>query len=139
MEDLNELRVKIYKLQNDVGNKVNNLNQGGCIHFAYYFKKALAEHNIPSKVVLCDDNVSNFDSRIKKLDSFSHIMIYVKGIGYIDGYKTIPNRKVIKTLYKYVRITDKVNLDILRNRNIWNHTYKKSNNTKLEKLITLYI
>lgn len=137
--DIDNLRVTIYDLQNDIASEIRNLNSGGCIHFALYMKKALDANNIPNKVVLCDKYSSAFTSKVKNLDSFSHIMIYIKGIGHIDGYRIIPKRKNVKAMFSNVKVTNKVNLAAICDLDIWNTDYNRENNHRLEQLVNDYI
>lgn len=133
---MEELALKIKELQKVINSKIEGLNNGGCIHFAYYFSKRLTELKIPHKIFFTD-NAKPIDLRLKQFQAVWHVMIYIKDIGYIDGYKII-NRKLIGfercRFYKHSNPSNN-KLDTFRNNGEWNYRYDKSQNTKLSSII----
>jgi hypothetical protein len=124
------LEKQISKLQKDIKNNVNNINRGGCIHFAYFLSKKLTFLKIPHKIVLCCS--SPISPRLE--EGVNHVFVSVGNIGFIDGvstYKYIPDRyyytKNIKSLQK---------IDRYRNMSYcWSDLYDVKNNILVEKLI----
>lgn len=133
--DITVLQSQIVKLQERINSNISEINFGGCIHFAYYFSKKLNELNIPHKVFF--GNYDSIDLRYEYLDSVNHVMIYIEGIGYIDGKKTLtssPNYRYKRCL----KVSEK-KLNTMRKTCDWNNWYETSNNTYLSKLINKFI
>ena len=132
--ELVELERKIAIIQEKLSQKISTLNNGGCIHFAYYFSLALKRLKIPYKVYLAH-SWRPIGNTYATFIAVSHVVVYVEGIGYIDGHNTDFS---IKEQYKYCRQT-KLNLDILRSSYKWNDAYRWKNNKTLEKIINTYL
>lgn len=133
---IEKLEDQIFNMQQKLRCKVYELNNGGCIHFAYYFSEALKKLNIPYKVYLTHawGKIGNTYATFRAV---SHVMVYVEGIGYIGGHDTI-EKEDVKINYRYC-VRTKLNLDNLRNNYEWNSMYNLQNNIKLEKIINTYI
>lgn len=127
---LNQIKL----MQSEIIDNIDNLNSGGCIHFAYYCSKRLTQLKIKHKVLF-----ASFNSKIKytydDFESVSHVMVYIPRVGYFDGYKF---EKDVKSNYKYLKFLD-LNLNILRNEYPWNDFYNTKQNRKLETIINNYI
>lgn len=123
-------------MQKKIQKTIPRLNSGGCIYFANYFSKALDRLNIPNQVYFVykkgEDSLS-----LKNFCGVTHVVVYIKGIGFVDGYRTYTDMKQLKEYYfnlfnvKKVRI----NLDKIVDRKYWNPKYNTDYNTKLSKII----
>ena len=123
---------KINKLQEEICKSVKNLNFGGCCRFAYYFSEKLKKLNIPHSIYFVD-NCIKLPSTLVKFKTPQHVYVYIKDIGFIDGYKTVKqnnyknktkiNYKVEKALYK----------------GVWNNTYNPNQDKELIYLINKII
>lgn len=134
-DDVNVLQSQIKKVQDGIYSKVYNINQGGCIHFAYYLSKRLNKLKIPHKVFF--GNYSRIDLRYEYFESVSHVMIYIDGIGYIDGTDIL----VTSPYHSYkrcVKVSEK-KLNTMRNYYEWNNWYDLKQNSTVSKLINKYI
>lgn len=131
-----ELREIIKKIQTELIDEVPLLNRGGCVHFANIFSRELSKLHIFHKIVVCSHNKQDLLYSLKKEDSFSHVMIYINKIGYIDGHVTHQNLEYNAS--KAV-ITDKINLSNNIKNGAWNSDYKLSNNKKVEEIIMKYL
>ena len=114
--------------------KIPYLNNGGCVHFAYYLSNELSRYGYDYKIYGFFDQT--FDTTEKYIEIFnfegaSHIVLYIKDIGYFDGkiiledpYKFYPHPKMysISELPK-----ERIDLNEIRNRKrLWNSDYEKS-------------
>lgn len=132
----------IYNMQAEIEKKIHCLNNGGCIHFAYYFSKALKLANVPHKIVLA--NQEPIDVRYEYFESVSHVMVYIPEIGYIDGYELFPTKRSYFDLWdderykRHLHLSNK-KLNNLRNNYRWNPMYSRDQNMKLEKIIQKHI
>ena len=124
---IRRLHSKIVSIQRELKDKIHTLNYGGCIHFAYYLSDALNTIGIPHKVYFCDYYTENLGNSFKTFDSCYHVVVYVKGIGFIDGHFTKR-----KSPYPYNRVY-KFDLDRARKIYSWNRTYSKSNGNLIIK------
>lgn len=123
---------EISKLHEILKVEIPTLNNGGCIHFAYYMSKRLKELNVPHSVYLFD-YIPVYNT-YKHFQSVTHVGVYIPGIEGFDGHKFKPFKK----LYDYKRKVT-LNLDRLRNDYKWCEVYDCNNNQKLEKFINTYI
>lgn len=128
--DRNTLKQSIIEIQKSLKKDVRLLNDGGCVHFAYYFSKKLKEHNINHKIVLYDCYEKPFEA-LQSFGGISHVSIYIKGIGYIDGHSTYKLRQQKSVLIK----PEHLNLNTIRNFNGWNKSYELENNSIVRKVI----
>ena len=128
------LRERIIKMQNDIRFKIDCMNQGGCVHFAYYFSKRLRELGIDHKIAFgCYDKI---DLTYNYYIPSAHLMVYIPEIGFIDGINTsnsinYPRRRVVS-----MSLTK---LDYFRSELEWNSCYETKQNSKLEKIINKFI
>lgn len=121
--DRNTLVEKISKLQKFNKRNICDLNQGGCIQFAYYFSKELKKLKVNHEVVLLDY------STIKKyyfeaFISVNHVLVYIPTIGYVDGINTYSEEYLFKK-YDLSPIPDKFPLNKYRLKANWNTDYNK--------------
>jgi hypothetical protein len=132
----------VYKMQVDIRKSIHSLNNGGCIHFAYYFSKALKSVNIPHRILLT--NQEPIDIRYDYFEPVSHVLVYIPGIGYIDGYELFPTQVSYfdqwsnERYQRHFNLTNK-KLNNLRNDYQWNRNYSISQNRRLEKIIQKHI
>ena len=131
------MKDKIKKLQREIFQEISCINQGGCIHFAYYFSKRLRELGIEHSVAF--RQTTQFDLTYAGYAPSQHVAIYIEGIGYIDGVSTIQD---FKEDYYIVRVSKSVSLKKLnyfRNEYEWNDLYDTEQNHKVEQLINKHI
>ena len=131
--DIERLKERIILIQNELNSKVYSLNSGGCIHFAYYLCSALETLGIPHKPYFCD--WYDLGTTYSTFSSCDHVMVYIPGIGYVDGHKTRED------LSEYRRKRNiKLNLHKLRTNYSWNPYYKKGvYNKVVSKTIKKYL
>lgn len=131
MKDLKKI---VKNIQEKLKQKVDSLNSGGCIHFAYYFSDVLTVLGIDHKVYYFNKSWDGPVSRsYRDFEAVSHVMVYIDDIGYIDGYKTL-SLKEVKNVYSY-KSTHKFDLHRLRSKYPWNYTYNKRQNSKVKNVI----
>ena len=128
---------KINKLQKEILKKIKCINQGGCIHFAYYFSKRLRELGIKHSIVFQHDTY--FTLTYKNYIPSHHVVVYIEGIGYIDGESTMQSFEDGMSVVRFSERISLTKLDYFRNKFEWNFIYDKSQNRKVEKLINKYI
>ena len=131
------MKDKIKKLQREIFKEISWINNGGCIHFAYYFSKRLRELGIEHSVAF--RHKTQFDLTYARYGPSQHVAIYIEGIGYIDGESTVQD---FKEDYYIVRVSKSVSLkklDYFRNEYKWNNLYDTEQNRKVEQLIYKYI
>lgn len=142
--DLLELKERVELMQSDIRSTIENVNCGGCIHFAYYFTEALKKIGHPYKVFFCN---TRWDNRVgRSYDTFlpvNHVLVYVEKIGFIDGTDTIEakeynHKQVIKRVYYYHNVL-KLNLNKLRSKYTWCYLYDKAQNNTLSAIVNNYI
>jgi hypothetical protein len=133
---MDSLEMQIETLQYNIRNRIKYINSGGCIHFAYYFSKRLKELGIAHKVLFTD--WCRIDITKHCSDGAAHVMIYLESIGYVDGMKTGWSKNSDERYYRCVNTTLR-KLNMLRNKQMWNTCYDKSQNRLVEKLINTYI
>lgn len=129
-------------MQKDIKKSIALLNNGGCIHFAYYFSMALKKANIEHKIWL--SNEDPIDIRYDYFNPVAHVMVFIPEIGYIDGYNLYSTKKSYSSLWSGEKYSNhfklsSVKLDKLRNNYIWNYCYQKTQNSKLEKIIQKHV
>ena len=128
----------INALQIELRDKIEELNSGGCIYFAYYFSKRLRELQIPHKIVFCDYS-KYLPDLIKKEVAMNHVMVHINNIGYIDGHDTFKTKKTVPYRCIEKRSLKQVNLDNFINNGCWSNCYDKNDNIYLESAINKYI
>lgn len=117
--------------------KNENINYGGCIHFAYYLSEELKKHNIDHKIIAVDSD----EDAIENADycAFSHVMIWISNIGYVDAQNTFKTKKQMMSKWNrryYFNISDRIDLNEIRNiEYIWNDSYDKRYNSILSRVI----
>jgi len=132
----------IKEMQSKIRTSIRHLNAGGCIHFAYFFSKALKSQGIGHSIFLC--NQEPIDISYDYFESVSHVLVHIPKIGYIDGYdlystkKSYLNRYDDEVYHRHYKFSDR-KLDKFRNNYRWNPAYSKRQNTKLDKIIKQYI
>lgn len=122
------LEEQIQNLQQKIRYNINNLNYGGCCYFAYYFSERLKELNIPYSIYF--EDYFSLESTLKNFSTPSHVFVFIEGIGFIDGYKTLSQKERQKS---YVKIRYKLKKALVRGD--WNDHYKTKQNRLLKKLI----
>lgn len=129
---LSELRDSIGLIQVRLSNEVIFLNNGGCIHFAYYFSKRLRKLGIDHKIVLCNSYNINPFSYLQQAGGINHVMVYIRGVGYIDGHNTY---STLERLHHNIHYKN-INLGIIRNFNGWSPYYNsKKYNPIVRKVV----
>ena len=128
---------KINKLQKEISKEIKCINQGGCIHFAYYFSKRLRELGIKHSIVFQHDTY--FTLTYKNYIPSRHVVVYIEGIGYIDGESTMQSFEDGMSVVRFSERISLTKLDYFRNKFEWNFMYDESQNREVEKLINKYI
>lgn len=132
---------QVFEMQSEILASINHINNGGCIHFAYFFSRALKAAKIPHKV--CFFNYDPISLGYLSFESVSHVMIYIPNIGYIDGYHTYKSRKDYFKKYdeQYQKIVNisLVKLNYFRRTKSWNHTYPTRQNSLLSKIVNKHV
>ena len=114
------------------------INNGGCIQFAYYLSCQLKQHGIKHAWVFIDRE--EYDYQNLFIDGCHHVMIYIPSVGYVDGEITIQelDPKYEKDQVGYISSSqiDLEGMRILKDEPyVWNYTYQKSYNYQLEEII----
>lgn len=127
-------------MQEEIHSEIQYLNNGGCAKFAYFLSRNLTKLNIPYQITLCDDNEECIDEGFMGDYEVMHVLVYLPGIGHVDGYKTCTKSELFER-YGEVK-TDFYDLSDLEhyafNRN-WNTFYDTYQNELLESIINKYI
>lgn len=127
------LRSIIKSMQRELRQAIPNLNFGGCIHFAYYFTKALKKAGIDYKVY--GFHHSPIGKTYETFGSIAHVTVWIENIGFVDGHET--DGHYIDYDYKnHIKLK---NLNRLRYEYEWNPSYDLEDNEVLEKIINKYI
>lgn len=120
------------------------LNHGGCIHFAYFMSKGLSELGVNHKIIgLFNISYGGFNKNFDFVKEFiedgcSHLLIYIKGIGYFDGTDFIKHPSDFDRRYEYFIRELPLHLDyndIRKNKRIWNSSYDRTYNKFIERVI----
>lgn len=131
-----ELKSKIESMQEELCDRIYSLNSGGCIHFAHYFSKALKNLGVPYKIYALDRNELYFSS-YGNFHSVNHVVVYVEGIGYIDGHETVKDPRESYRYRRHIKLKD---TDRLRFDYDWSPFYSGGYyNPILEKIVNKYI
>ena len=129
------LRDIISNIQSSIKNE--RINSGGCIHFAYYLSEELKKHNVDHKIIAVDSDENAVETA--NWYAFSHVMIWVSNIGYVDAERTYKTKKQMMSKWNkryYFNISDKIDLNEIRNiKYIWNSFYDKRYNSILSQVI----
>lgn len=135
---MSQLVYQIFNLQKDIEKHIDCINEGGCVHFAYYFSKKLSLLKIINHIVFLDKN-HPIKISYRDFEAFNHAMVFIPDIGYIDGRKTAEDIKDLGYIYKRSKIS-LVKLDNFRNmRGMWSSDYDVKQNYLLQKLIDEHI
>lgn len=110
----------------------SSINSGGCIHFAYYLSKQLTERKIKHRVVGLVH--SHLDLSGVQEIGCKHVVIYIPRIGYVDSESIRKTTSEFPYFYFKAMILD-IDLDLFRNKKVWNRTYKKSYNSTISRVI----
>jgi hypothetical protein len=125
---MDTLEEKIQTLQYKIRKNIKCLNAGGCGYFAYYFSERLKELNISHSIYF--EDYFPIGTTLKEFYTPSHVVIFIKGIGFIDGYKTLDRKRTSRS-YSRIRYQIKKTLT----RGDWNNMYDRRQNRSLKKLI----
>lgn len=123
-EKTQKLHSIVLNMQEEIRDRIDSLNNGGCVHFAYFFHKELVKHKINHKVYFMD----YFFTPVSVEEPPNHVVIKIEGIGVIDGYKT-------KKGFSHYRKHYKKDLRKIMNHSDWNNQYDKSQNRLLSSII----
>ena len=135
---MSKLVYQIFDLQKDIEKHVDFINEGGCVHFAYYFSKKLSLLKIENYIVFLDKS-NPIKISYRDFNSFNHAMVFIPDIGYIDGVKTIQDVKEYGYRYKRSKIS-LTKLDNFRNmEGMWCSNYDTEQNFLLQELINEHI
>ena len=115
--------------------KYNDINCGGCIHFAYYLSEKLKSLNIEHEVVGLFSHGDSMEDLF--FGGCTHVVVYVPRLGYIDS-KTVRTEIRSYSFLSVRKITFPKDLDLnaLRNsRNAWNTVYNLGYNSTISRVI----
>ena len=128
-----ELAARIILMQSDIRENIEYINNGGCIHFAYFFSKALKDLKIPHTVLFF--NPGPIYTTYSTFESVSHVMVKIGRVGIIDGLRTYDSS------FSYSKNKKELSLSLnrLRKEYEWNFLYDTKQNRKLNKIIRKYI
>ena len=120
----------IQNIQKQISNP--QINNGGCIHFAYYLSKQLTERKIKHRVVGLVH--SHLDLSDVQEIGCKHVVIYIPRIGYVDSESI---RKTTREFpyFSFKAMTLDIDLDLFRNKKVWNRRYKRSYNSTISRVI----
>jgi hypothetical protein len=130
----NSLREKIELLQKYLNRQMPYLNEGGCVHFAYFFSRRLTELNISYKIILLD--YDNIKYKLSNNEGVSHVVVYIQGIGYIDGHET--KKQIKRNVYNKLPY-QLSSTNYIRKHYSWNDTYNVKQNRLLSRMINKII
>lgn len=131
----------IEDIQYKVTKNIKDINRGGCIHFAYYLSETLKKYGFAHKIIAINEiYYPDFEKMFNYNDSCRHIMVYIKGIGYIDGQATYSTIKEHSKAHRLEIISQQFpkNFDLNKLRemsDMWNPLYDIRFNSKLEYYI----
>ncbi len=133
---MKKLRKQISSLQKQINIQIDCVNQGGCIHFAYYLSKRLNALGVRHKIVF--GNHVPIDISYEHFQPVAHVMVYITGIGYVDGLNIVTDARKHYNYLRHYQISEK-KLDTFRNGYQWNESYNIRQNSRIENLINRYI
>lgn len=130
----------IESMQEQIYSSISCLNNGGCATFAYFLSKNLIKLNIPHQITLCDNNEECVNDGFKGFYEVLHVLVYIPGIGHIDGYKTRSKSELLR-LYRKVKTNfyDLLDLEQYAFEGNWNDIYDTDQNDLLKSIIDEYI
>lgn len=117
-------------LQYRISDEIENLNYGGCIHFAYYLSKKLKSLNIDHKITLLDHCKAFITKDKFRENGVSHVMIFIPEIGFVDGYRTYEGNPPY-----YYKNYKQISFAVRHYDWIWNPSYDTSQNNRLRQII----
>lgn len=130
------MKLLIDSIQCDIHN--NWINNGGCVHFAYYMSKALCERNIEHSILLCNSKYVGSCTNWREIGA-SHLIIECgkykfDATDYIDeAYIAVKYADVLKIKGNSNTLNT---LNIIRKKDIWCNWYNRSYNSTLSRIIT---
>lgn len=127
-------------MQEEIYSEIQYLNNGGCATFAYFLSRNLTKLNIPHQITLCDDNEECIDDGFTGDYEVFHVLVYIPGIGHVDGYKTRTKSELLES-YEEVKTDfyDLSDLEYYAFNGSWNNYYDTDQNNLLESIINEYI
>lgn len=125
-----KLQRYIDDLQCRISEEIEDLNYGGCIHFAYYLSKKLKSLKIEHKIALLDHSKTYITKNMFNQRGINHVMIFIPEIGFVDGYKTYEG-----TPPYYYKNYKQLSFAIRKNRYVWNPTYDITQNPRVRQII----
>ena len=139
---LERLRNAISSIQEQISCSIDNINCGGCIHFAYYLSSKLTQLGINHG--WCFEEWPRFDYDNLRKEGCNHVLIYIPLIGFVDGEETFPlKEKEINGRQRCFRAFKKIDLkdidEIRYSPKAWNVMYDTNYNSKLKSIITKYL
>lgn len=135
---MKKLKRSFKKLNKDIKKHTNSINRGGCVHFAYFLSKKLRSLKIEHSIVFGSwEPIPG----VKHLNTVTHIMVHIEGIGYIDGTDIF---KKVSSKYKYVKIVKAATLPLKKFERYcwiygWNPQYNTDQNVLVANFIDTYI
>lgn len=134
------IKKQIEELQTETSKKIEWLNSGGCIRFAYYMSRKLHELNINHSICYRQQNYLPLKLTKNQFVAVSHVFIYIPKIGYFDGYEFIPKGNIRPYGYKYKNYKSPLSsLEYYIYKRGWNTLYNSENDELLVMLIDKYI
>lgn len=127
-------------MQEEIYSEIQYLNNGGCATFAYFLSRNLTKLNIPHQITLCDDSEECIDDGFLGGYEVLHVLVYIPGIGYVDGYKTLTKSELFEG-YEEIKTDfyDLFDLEHYAFNGNWNVVYDTDQNEILESIINEYI
>lgn len=124
-----KLRKYINELHCRISSEISWINQGGCVHFAYYFSKKLRQLGIKHSIVLID--YCYIDEKQFNKYGANHVTVYIPKIGLVDGEHVRKERD-----YPYKEFSEHSKLSFkVRHKDVWNDWYDTRQNNKVRKII----
>ena len=140
---INKLSLIISDIQKEIDNP--SINCGGCVHFAYFLSKKLKHFGYKHNIVAI--NTFNFFIDFKEEKQYllnykggcSHLVVHIPKIGYVDAELTVKNVKSLcrkDISFHTFMLPESFDLNKLRHKNIWNNSYDRQYNRKLNQIIS---
>lgn len=124
------------KLLDNVSEKINSVNCGGCGVFAFELAKRL-----PGAKVVVFDNRYDINYLVTNGMAFQHCMVWYKGL-LIDGKNTYSHREGFKYCDEYKEIGD-IPIDqlkkLVKNPYIWNRSFNRGQIPTLRGIIRKFV